>query len=138
MTATQRRTRRDWALEIQHLVEEEYPHAEKITLVMDNLNTHKPASLYETFPPQKARQLLEKLEMVHTPKHDSWLNVAEIELAAMEKQCLCDRTPDMVSLHRQTKAWEEQRNNRSAKVKWQFTTDDARVRLHRLYPQIQD
>lgn len=133
---TERRTRRDWAQEICSLVDEEYPHAEKITLVMDNLNTHSPASLYEAFPPQKARQLLEKLEVVYTPKHGSWLNVAEVEFAAMERQCLCERTPDMDALHQQIKAWEKNRNNGQMKVDWQFTTEDARIKLRRLYPQI--
>ena len=132
-----RRTKQDWAHEVRCLVDEDYPAAARITLVLDNLNTHTPASLYEAFEPAEARRLVEKLEVVYTPKHGSWLNVAEIELAAMEKQCLGDRVPDAAALTRRTKAWTHNRNHRDVKINWQFTTADARVKLLRLYPQIQ-
>jgi hypothetical protein len=133
---TARRTRQDWAEEIRRLVEEDYPDAEQITLVLDNLNVHSPASLYETFAPAQARRLVEKLEIVPTPKHGSWLNMAEIELSAMEKQCLREHTPDESALRRQVEVWERGRNQREVVINWQFTTADARIKLRRLYPQI--
>lgn len=134
---TSRRTRQDWAAEIRRLVDEDYPEAERITLVLDNLNIHSPASLYEAFEPAEARRLVEKLEIVPTPKHGSWLNMAEIELSAMEKQCLREHTPDEPALRRQVNAWQRDRNQRQVVINWQFTTADARIRLRRLYPQIQ-
>ena len=137
LEVTQRRTRIDWAHQIQRLVDTDYKKAERITLVMDNLNTHGPASLYETFEPAQARRLVEKLEIVHTPKHGSWLNVAEVELAALEKQSIGGRVPDRESLSKRTKAWERERNNAKMTVNWQFRTADARIKLRRLYPQIQ-
>jgi transposase len=137
LEVTQRRTRIDWAHQIQRLVDTEYKKAERITLVMDNLNTHGPASLYETFEPAKARRLVEKLEIVHTPKHGSWLNVAEVELASLEKQSMSGRVPDRESLLKRTKAWARERNNAKTRVNWQFRTADARIKLQRLYPQIQ-
>jgi transposase len=133
---TGRRTRQDWAKEIRRLVDEDYPEAERITLVLDNLNIHSPASLYEAFAPAEARRLVEKLEIVPTPKHGSWLNMAEIELSALEKQCLREHTPDESALRRQVETWEQDRNHREVVINWQFTTADARIRLHRLYPQI--
>jgi len=133
-----RRTKRDWATEVRRLVDADYPQAERITLVMDNLNTHSPASLYAAFAPAEARRLVEKLEVVHTPKHGSWLNMAEIELAALEKQALRDRTPDEAALRRQVNAWETERTNRQVTIDWHFTTADARIKLRRLYPQIQE
>jgi hypothetical protein len=133
---TERRTRRDWAQQIQRLVDEDYPQALRITLVEDNLNTHSLASLYEAFEPAEARRLAEKMEVVLTPKHGSWLNMAEIELSAMEKQCLREHTPDQPTLRRQVNAWERGRNQRQAIIDWQFTTADARIKLRRLYPQI--
>lgn len=133
---TERRTRQDWAKEIRRLVDEDYPEAERITLVLDNLNIHSPASLYEAFAPAEARRLVEKLEIVPTPKHGSWLNMAEIELSALEKQCLREHTPDESALRRQVETWERDRNNREVAINWQFTTADARIKLHRLYPQI--
>jgi hypothetical protein len=132
---TGRRTRQDWAQEIRRLVDEDYPEAERITLVLDNLNVHSPASLYETFAPAEARRLVEKLEIVPTPKHGSWLNMAEIELSAMEKQCLREYTPDESALRHQVEAWQRGRNHRQMTINWQFTTADARIKLHRLYPQ---
>jgi hypothetical protein len=132
-----RRTKQDWAHEARRLADEDYPEAERITLVLDNLNTHTPASLYETFEPAEARRLVERLEVVYTPKHGSWLNVAEVELAAMEKQCLGDRVPDAAALARRTAVWTEDRNHRDVTINWQFTTADARIKLRRLYPQIE-
>lgn len=133
--ATERRTKKDWAHQIQRLVDEQYPDAAKITLVMDNLNTHRLSSLYETFPPAEARRLVEKLEIVYTPKHGSWLNVAEIEFAAMSKQCTGGRIADSDTLGIRLEAWETDRNDASRIVDWQFTTTDARIKLRRLYPQ---
>jgi hypothetical protein len=134
---TGRRTRQDWAREIRRLVDEDYPAAERITLVLDNLNVHSLGSLYATFPAAEARRLVEKLEIVPTPKHGSWLNMAEIELSAMEKQCLREHTPDEAALRQQVAAWQQERNEREMAINWQFTTADARIKLRRLYPQIQ-
>lgn len=135
--AAQRRTRVDWAKQVRRLVDQDYPKAQKITLVMDNLNTHGPASLYEAFEPAEARRLAEKLEIVYTPKHGSWLNVAEVELAALEKQCVGGRIPDLATLNARLKAWRKHRNRSHAKIDWRFTTSDARIKLKRLYPQTQ-
>jgi DDE superfamily endonuclease len=135
--ATERRTRRDWAEQVRRLIDTDYKQAERITLVMDNLNTHSPASLYEAFEPAEARRLMEKLEIVHTPKHGSWLNVAEVELAVLEKQSIGGRVPDAMELKQRVRAWERERNSVKVKVNWQFTTADARIKLRRLYPQIQ-
>lgn len=135
--ATERRTRLDWADQIKRLIDADYKQAQKITLVMDNLNTHSPASLYEAFEPAEARRLMEKLEIVHTPKHGSWLNVAEVELAVLEKQSIGGRVSDRRELKTRVKAWQRERNSAKAKVNWQFTTADARIKLRRLYPQIQ-
>ena len=135
--ATERRTRIDWAQQIKQLVDVDYKHAEQITLVSDNLNTHSPVSLYEAFEPAEARRLSEKLQMVHTPKHGSWLNVAEVELAVLEKQSIGGRVPDRESLQQRVKPWEQERNSTNVTVNWQFTTHNARIKLRRLYPQIQ-
>jgi len=134
---TARRTRLDWAQQIKRLVDIDCKQAATITLVMDNLNTHSPASLYEAFEPAEARRLIEKLDIVHTPKHGSWLNVAEVELAVMEKQSIGGRVPDTIALTRRAKSWEQNRNSAKVKVNWHFTTADARTKLRRLYPQIQ-
>jgi hypothetical protein len=131
------RTAVDWAEEVKHLLEVEYPDAEKVLLVCDNLNTHTVASLYKAFGPQEARRLARRLELHHTPKHGSWLNLAECELSVMTRQCLGARTADMASLARKTKAWERERNDRQQGVDWRFTTTDARIKLKRLYPQVQ-
>ncbi len=133
--ATEPRTRLDWARQVQRLVDVDYPGAETITLVMDNLNTHGPASLYEAFAPPEARRLVEKLEFVHTPRHGSWLNVAEIELAVLEKQSIGGRIPDLAALRGRATAWAGTRNTAKAKIDWQFTTADARIKLKRLYPR---
>ena len=135
--ATERRTAVDWAHEIQDLVDVRYPEAEKIVLVMDNLNTHSPGSLYEAFPPAQARRLADRLEIHHTPTHGSWLNVAEIELRVLSGQCLERRIPDRATLQAQVDAWAARRNRAGGTVDWRFTTEDARIKLKRLYPSIQ-
>ena len=133
---TERRTKVDWARQIKDILDNHYPDAKKVVLVMDNLNTHKGASLYETFPPAEARRLLDRLEIHHTPKHGSWLNIAEIELRILFGQCLKRRIPDVPTLENEISAWQNQRNNLKAKVDWQFTNDDARIKLKRLYPTL--
>jgi hypothetical protein len=133
---TDRRTRTDWALVIQELLDVRYPHAVKVVLVMDNLNTHTIGSLYEAFEPTEARRLAERLEIHYTPKHGSWLNIAETELSVLAMQCLDRRIPTMEDLEREVQAWEHDRNKTTKGVDWQFTTDDARVKLRRLYPQL--
>lgn len=136
VTARDRRTSVDWAAEIKRLLEEDYAENETIVLVCDQLNTHKIASLYEAFDPATARSLVARLEIHHTPKHGSWLNIAENELSAMTRQCLDRRIPDQETLEQETAAWYAQRNQAQKSVDWQFTTADARIRLKRLYPQI--
>jgi hypothetical protein len=133
---TERRTRKDWAAQIKQMLDERYPNATKVRLVMDNLNTHNIASLYEAFEPNEARQLSERLEIHYTPKHGSWLNMAEIELSALKGQCLDRRIPDMSIMQAEVAAWEKDRNNNAKKIVWQFTTADARIKLKRLYPKI--
>jgi DDE superfamily endonuclease len=133
----EQRTRVDWAHQIKYLLDDRYPTAEKVRVVCDNLNTHKVASLYEAFEPSEARRLARRLELHHTPKHGSWLNIAEIELSVLSKQCLNRRIADLETLRHETKAWEHERNTKQTGVDWQFTTEDARVRLKRLYPQYQ-
>ena len=136
VAVTERRTRKDWALHIKAMLDERYPTAVKVRLVMDNLNTHTIASLYETFEPAEARRLAERLDIHYTPKHGSWLNMAEIELSALKSQCLDQRLPDIDTMAGEIAAWECRRNNRQAKIDWQFTTKDARIKLKRLYPQL--
>jgi transposase len=133
---TEHRTMQDFAQQMKWLVDEKYPEAEKIRIVMDNLNTHKPASLYERFAPEEARRILKKLEFHYTPKHGSWLNMAEIELSVLSRQCLDRRIPDEETLKREIKAYEERRNEAKASINWQFTSTNARLKLHRLYPSI--
>ena len=130
------RTAVDWAEEIKYLVDEMYPDVEKIILVMDNLNTHKPSSLYKKYPPQEARRILKKLEIHYTPKHGSWLNIAEIELNVMTKQCLSRRLDNIDILRSELSAWETERNNNHAVVNWHFNNDDARIKLVSLYPKL--
>lgn len=134
---TQRRTAADFARVIKELVDEVYSGAEKIVLVMDNLNTHKAASLYEVFEASEARRLLDKLEIHHTPKHGSWLNMAEIELSVLSRQCLDRRIDNQAELSGEVTAWEHGRNEAEVTVEWRFTTADARIKLKRLYPSIQ-
>ena len=134
---TPRRTKLDFAVQMKELVDTHYPDAARITLVMDNLNTHRMSCLYEAFPPAEARRIIDKIEVVHTPKHGSWLNMAECELSVLEKQCLADRIGDEVTLRQRVATWNADRNNRSKRIDWQFRTADARIKLRRLYPQIQ-
>ena len=134
---TEQRTRKDWALQIRRLVDEDFPHAEKVVLVMDNLNTHSPASLYEAFTPEEAKRIWDRLEIHYTPKHGSWLNMAEIEFSALNRTGLSDRVPSIQQMRKETSAWSIKRNNDARKICWQFTTADARIKLKRLYPQLQ-
>jgi len=134
---TERKTKQDWARFLQNIASQ-YQGAQKITLVMDNLNTHTPGSFYETFLPDHAKALWDRFEFVYTPKHGSWLNMAEIELNVLIGQCLNRRIDDIGIVRRETKAWQEARNNKNAKVNWQFRTEDARIKLRRLYPTFDD
>ena len=134
---TERKTKQDWAVFLEEIANQ-YSEAEKITLVMDNLETHKPGSLYESFPAEKAKKLWDRFEFIYTPKHGSWLNMAEIELNVLMGQCLSGRIPDMVKIKTQVKAWQEARNNKSAKSNWQFTAEDARIKLRKLYPTFEE
>jgi len=135
IAVTERRTRKDWAQQIKQMLDERYPDAIKVRLVMDNLNTHNIASLYETFEPCEARRLAKRLDIHYTPKHGSWLNMAEIELSALKGQCINRRIADMETMRAEIAAWEQDRNNNTKKIDWQFTTQDARVKLKRLYPK---
>jgi DDE superfamily endonuclease len=137
VSVREHKTAIDWATEVQQLLDIQYPEAERIRLVCDNLNTHGIGSLYEAFPPEQARRLASRLEIHHTPKHGSWLNIAEIELSALTIQCLNRRLPDLETLINETTQWEKRRNASSKGVDWQFSTYDARVKLKRLYPQMQ-
>ena len=133
---TERRARADWAHAVKQLADEDFP-GKRIVLVMDNLNTHAIGSLYAAFEPAEARRIARRLEIHYTPRHGSWLNMAEIEIGAMARQCLDRRIPDRDSLRREVAAWQERRNRDSVRVDWRFTTDDARIRLKSLYPSIQ-
>jgi hypothetical protein len=136
VSVTSRRTKVDWAFQIKELLDNHYPKARKVVLVMDNLNTHAGASLYEAFPPDEARRLLDRLEIHYTPKHGSWLNIAEIELRILSGQCLNRRIPDKQTLEKEVNNWQNQRNFQKAKIDWRFSTKDARIKLKRLYPTI--
>ncbi len=136
VAVTKRRTRKDWAQQVKQMLDERYPDAVKVRLVMDNLNTHNIASLYETFEPQEARRLAERLDIHHTPKHGSWLNMAEIELSVLKGQCLNRRIAEMATMQDEVAVWESDRNNSTRKIDWQFTTTDARIKLKRLYPNL--
>jgi hypothetical protein len=131
---TERRTKQDFALQMKALVDERHPEADVIRLVVDNLNIHTPSALYEAFTPVEARRITRKLEFHYTPKHGSWLNMAEIELAVLASQCLDRRIPDPEYLRREAGAWESERNDKGVLIHWRFTTTDARVKLQRLYP----
>jgi hypothetical protein len=133
---TRQKTKKDWLMFIKELADVHYKDAVKITLVMDNLNTHTPASLYELFPPAEAKRIWDRFEFVFTPKHGSWLNMAEIELNVLQGQCLNRRIDNIETVKNEAKAWTEERNNKKAKINWQFTTKDARTKLKRLYPSI--
>jgi hypothetical protein len=134
---TEHRTRKDWALAMRELSDVHYPDAEVIEIVMDNLNTHSPASFYEAFDPEEARRLTNRFEFHYTPKHGSWLNIAEIELSVLSRQCLDRRMPNQAFLESEVKAWEDERNDQIVKVQWRFTTADARIKLKHLYPLIE-
>lgn len=133
---TEHRTKADWAACIRELVDEHFPDATRIIVIEDHLNTHNPAVLYEVFEPAEAKRLLERLEFHYTPKHGSWLNMAEIELSVLSRQCLEQRIPDQLTLSKQVTAWEKARNQAKATINWRFTTKDARIKLKRLYPVI--
>ena len=135
---TDRRTKVDWARQVKQLVDEDYPDKERIVLVMDNLNTHHPSSLYETFDPEEARRIARRLEIHYTPKHGIWLNMAEIEIGVLARQCLDRRIQDQETLRWEVDAWQDQRNRDMARVDWRFTTEDARIKLKSLYPAIQN
>jgi hypothetical protein len=134
---TAHRTAVDWAQCMRELVDVHFPEAERITVVLDNLNTHTPAALYVAFPPAEAKRLWDKLEFHYTPKHGSWLNMAEIELSVLSRQCLDRRIPDQTTLITEVAAWEAERNASGATVNWRFTTADARIKLKHLYPSIE-
>ncbi len=134
---TEHRTSQDWAYFIRELVDVHYANAEKIVLVMDNLNTHTPSSLYSTFAPTEAHRILQKLELHYTPVHGSWLNMAEIELSALARQCLSRRIGTREELEHEVQAWQDRRNGESITVNWRFTTADARIKLKRLYPSLE-
>jgi len=136
VSVTERRTKADWASQIKELLDNHYPNANKVVLVLDNLNTHTGASLYESFPPHEARRLLDRLEIHYTPKHVSWLNIAEIEPRVLSGQCLNRRIPNKQTLAQEVACWQNQRNFLEAKVDWRFSTDDARIKLKRLYPTL--
>lgn len=136
VAVTERRTQQDRARQVQQMVDDRYPDAIKIRLVMDNLNTHNIASLYKTFEPKEARRLAERLEIHYTPKHGSWLNMAEIEFSVLKGQCLNRRIPDMRIMQNEVAAWQKSRNNNIRRIDWQFTTTDARIKLKRLYPKL--
>ena len=133
----ERRTRQDWAHVMREISDTLYPEAEKIVVVLDNLNTHTPASFYVAFEPDEARRLTTRFEFHYSPKHGSWLNMAEIELSVLSRQCLDRRIPDEATLADEVHAWVDQRNANAVKVQWQFTTVDARIKLRSLYPKIQ-
>lgn len=136
VAASERRTATDWAHWIKAMLEERYPEAVRVHLVLDNLNTHAAASLYKTFEPYEARRLAQRIEFHNTPKRGSWLNIAEIELSALSQQCLNRRIPDMATLQAAIAAWETERNKRQTKIDWRFTADDARIKLKHLYPKL--
>lgn len=133
---TKQKTKSDWAKFVKQISDEWYPDAPKITLVMDNLSTHKPAALYEVYEPKEAKRIWDRFEFIYTPKHGSWLNMAEIELNVLMGQCLDRRIDNIETIEKEVLAWQNHRNNKEAKIKWQFTCDDARVKLLKLYPSI--
>lgn len=137
LRTSERRTRKDWAQFLREVMEVHYPQAEKIVLVMDNLNTHTPAAFYEICPPDEARRLIERLEIHYTPKHGSWLNMAEIELSVLARQCLHQRLASLEEVKKQVDAWQHERNQAKVTINWRFTTEDARIKLKRLYPSIE-
>jgi hypothetical protein len=137
VAVTERRTMQDFAHQMRWLVDEAYPEVPVVRVVLDNLNTHRTASLYETFPAVEARRIAKRLEFHYTPKHGSWLNMAEIELGVLTRQCLDRRIPDQKTLQQETQAWQGPRNRNTIRVDWRFTTKDARIKLKSLYPSLQ-
>jgi len=135
---TDRKTKKDWAELVREIADDLYPKAKSITLVMDNLSTHSAAALYETFEPVEAKRIWDRFEFVYTPKHGSWLNMAEIELNVLSKQCLSRRIDKKDKIVSEVTAWQNSRNNKDTTINWHFTTEDARIKLHRLYPSIND
>jgi len=135
---TQRRTKQDWARFVKRIADELCPDAQKITLVMDNLNTHTPSAFYETFTPEEAKEIWDRFEFIYTPKHGSWLNMAEIELHSLNRQCLNRHISSMDMVVKEVDAWQNARNNKPSKINWQFTTADARIKLKKLYPTTHD
>ncbi len=133
---TEKKTKAEWAHFVKEIADVHYPNVEKIKLVMDNYGTHTPAALYETFGPEEAKRIWDRFEFVYTPKHGSWLNMAEIELHVLMGQCLNRRIDNIKTMEKQAKAWQESRNNKEAKINWQFTNDKARIKLKKLYPTI--
>jgi hypothetical protein len=133
---TEFKTKRDWAMFIKEIAEKEYPKAKRITLVMDNYNTHNASAFYETFKPKKAKRLWDRFEFVYTPKHGSWLNMAEIELQVLNEQCLNRHISKMEKVKEEIEAWTTHRDNKNSKINWQFTNKEARIKLKRLYPSI--
>ncbi len=136
VSVTETKTKKDWANLIKDIADKHYPNAQKIILVSDNLSTHKPAALYDTFQPAEAKRLWDRFEFIHTPKHGSWLNMAEIELNVLMRQCLNRRIDNIKTMEEEVEAWQQDRNNKEATINWQFTNDKARVKLKRLYPTI--
>ena len=136
VAAIEHRTKKDWAWWIKGMLDERYPNAVKVRLILDNLNTHCLSSLYKTFEPQEARRLAERIEIHYTPKHGSWLNMAEIELSALNGQCLDRRISDLITMQSYIAAWEDDRNNQQPKIHWRFSTDNARIKLKHLYPKL--
>jgi DDE superfamily endonuclease len=137
VSVREHKTAVDWAMEVQQLLDRQYPEADRIRLVCDNLNTHGIGSLYEAFPPEQARRLASRLDLHHTPKHGRWLNIAELERRALTLPCLDRRIPDLETLREETRQWEQRRNASQKGVDWQFSTHEARIKLKRLYPQMQ-
>lgn len=135
---TEFKTKKDWATFVKGIADEQYPTAKKITLVMDNFKTHAASAFYETFEPEEAKRLWDRFEFIYTPKHGSWLNMAEIELHVLNGQCLNRHISTMEKINQEVEAWTMQRNNKVSKINWQFTNKDARVKLKKLYPSIQD
>ncbi len=133
---TERKTKSDWAHLVKEIADTHYPYVEKIRLVMDNLNTHKPSSLYDTFSPEEAKRIWDRFEFIYTPKHGSWLNMAEIELHVLNRQCLNRRIGDLETMKREVRAWQKNRNGKEAKINWQFTNEKARIKLKKLYQTI--
>jgi|SRR4028119_1105586 len=133
---TEKKTKTDWAAFVKEIADEHYPLAEKIRLVMDNYGTHSPAALYEAFPPEEAKRIWDRFEFIYTPKHGSWLNMAEIELHVLMGQCLNRRIDNIETMKQEVNAWQEVRNNKEVTINWQFTNDKARIKLKRLYPTI--